>query len=154
MVCFLLLIVAGDGRREISSVCLDCDCVVALWAHDFWSDGEIFGRGRCVCDVQATVIANRDFVNVFVDVSGCVRGCVLRHQSSLLGVVSSDLWTYVVSPACSHHPSRANSVFLAQTRLPSTSPLALRLSAVSSCHHRHRGSRHLLCFFSHRHSGL
>lgn len=145
--CLLLLVCACDGRREILNVYLDCDCAFALWSHGFWSDGWTFGRGRCVCDVVAIVIARQDFVNVFVDVNGSLCECARRCPPCLPDVVTSALWSCVISLTYSRHPSRVDSVCLAQTALPSTFPLALRLFAVSSCHHHH-DSQHLLCFFS------
>lgn len=153
--CFLLLISARGGRREILSVDLDCDCAFALWSHGFWSDGQTFvrGRGRCVCDIEAIVIVIRDFVSVFVDENDFLCGCVLRRLSSLLDIVSSGLCFCATSLTSSHRPSRVDSVYQVQKALPSTFPLALRLSAVSSCHHRH-DSQHLLCFSSHRSPGL
>ena len=92
--------------------------------------------------------ASQDFVNVFFDVSGSARGYVRRNLSSLFDVVSSGLWTYVVSRTCSHHPSRVDSVCLAQTKLPSTYPPALHLFVASSYHHR-RESQHPLCLSLH-----
>jgi hypothetical protein len=95
------------------------------------------------------VIASRDLVSVFVDVSGSLCVCGRRHLTSLLDVVSSGLCSCVVSPTCSHHLSRVGLACLTQTALPSISPLVLRLFAASSRYHHH-GSRTLLCFSSHR----
>lgn len=108
----------------------------------------MFGRVRCICDVEAIVTASRDFVSVFVDVSDFLCGCGRQCLSSLLHVVSSGLCSCMVSLTCSRHPSRVDLVCLTQTALPSIFLRALCLFAVSSYHRRH-GSQHLLCFSSH-----
>jgi len=154
IVGFLLLTFVIGDCQEILSVYLDCDCDCAfgVWVQGFWSDGRTFGhdRGRCVCDVEAILIASLDFLNVFVDVIGSRCVCVHLCLSSSLDLVSSGLWSCAISPTYSRHPSRVDSVCLAQTALLSIFPLALRLFAASSSHHHRHGSQNPLCFFSHR----